>query len=82
MPALQHPSAAPPPEARSSAGLDLAPLAHGAPEQADAGPLLVLDAGAFLARCRWCGWTSPPDGSSPGAALAAFKAHAYKERPA
>jgi hypothetical protein len=44
-------------------------------------PLLVLDAGEFLARCRWCDWSGPP-ASTPGEALVAFASHACQELPA
>jgi len=50
-------------------------------DQFVAWPLLVLDAGEFLTRCRWCDWTSPRQ-PTPGAALAAFDAHICKERSA
>jgi hypothetical protein len=41
-------------------------------------PLLVLDAGAFLARCRRCSWKTTRE-STPGAALVAFEAHSCAE---
>jgi len=47
----------------------------------DVPPLLVLDAGEFLARCRRCDWSSQGK-ATPGAALATFAAHACEERPA
>jgi hypothetical protein len=47
-------------------------------ERFTAWPLLVLDAGAFLARCRRCGWTSPRQ-SALEAALATFEAHLCEE---
>jgi hypothetical protein len=56
----------------------LAPMA--AP-RTDGSPLLVLDAGAFLTRCRRCGWTSPRQ-ATPKAAWAAFESHSCEERPA
>ena len=40
--------------------------------------LLVLDAGIFTARCRWCGWASP-DQPTLDAALVAFEGHACEE---
>jgi hypothetical protein len=43
-------------------------------------PLLVLDAGTFLARCRRCGWSSPRE-PTPGKALAAIERHSCEERP-
>jgi hypothetical protein len=51
-----------------------ASLAPSAPKRLALWPLLVLDAGAFLARCRACGWASP---SQPAleAALAKFETH-------
>ncbi len=42
-------------------------------------PLLVLDAGVLLARCRCCGWNSPP-AATPDEARAAFAAHACGEQ--
>lgn len=54
--------------------------APGASGRLAAWPLLILDAGAFLARCRWCGWKSTGQ-SSPSGAWAAFDAHACEERP-
>jgi hypothetical protein len=77
----RHPSA--------SAAFMVPPPAEvpGATEQRDVWPLLVLDpglipnAGEFLTRCRWCGWTSPRQ-ATPKAALAAFVAHSCQERPA
>jgi hypothetical protein len=42
-------------------------------------PLLVLDAGTFLARCRRCGWSSPRE-STLGKALVAIGLHACEER--
>jgi hypothetical protein len=41
-------------------------------------PLLVLDAGEFLAQCRWCGWKSTCE-PTPDEAWAAFAAHACEE---
>ena len=58
-----------------------APLVPPLSAPSDVGPLLVLDAGEFLAWCRWCGWRSTC-GSTPVAALAAFAVHACEERPA
>jgi hypothetical protein len=55
-----------------------ASLTLSASERLDMWPLLVLDAGAFLARCRWCGWASPRQ-STLEAALAAFEAHDCQE---
>ncbi len=52
-----------------------------ASEPLDSWPLLVLDAGVLLARCRCCGWKSP-HASTPDEAWAAFEAHACEERPA
>jgi hypothetical protein len=40
--------------------------------------LLLLDAGTFTARCRWCGWASPGQPTLDGA-LAAFEGHACEE---
>jgi hypothetical protein len=40
--------------------------------------LLVLDAGTFTARCRWCGWASPGQTALDGA-VAAFEGHACEE---
>jgi hypothetical protein len=40
--------------------------------------LLVLDAGAFQARCRSCGWASPRQPALE-AALATFEAHVCQE---
>jgi hypothetical protein len=54
------------------------PLASATAARLDGWPLLVLDAGAFLARCRWCGWASPRR-STLEAALANFGAHACEE---
>jgi hypothetical protein len=51
------------------------------PPQPDVRPLLVLDAGEFLTRCRRCDWKCPHV-STAGAAWAAFEAHLCKERPA
>jgi len=45
----------------------------------DTSPLLVLDAGTFLTRCRWCSWKSTRE-STPGAAMAAFEMHVCRER--
>jgi hypothetical protein len=42
-------------------------------------PLLVLDAGVLLARCRCCGWNSPP-AAMAAEARAAFAAHACGEQ--
>jgi hypothetical protein len=42
-------------------------------------PLLVLDAGVFLARCRWCSWTSGCQ-SNLDTALAAYEAHLCEGR--
>jgi hypothetical protein len=58
-----------------------APLVPPVSASSDVGPLLVLDADEFLARCRRCGWSTKPE-STLGAALAAFTAHACEERPA
>jgi transcriptional regulator with XRE-family HTH domain len=44
-------------------------------------PLLILDAGVFLARCRRCGWKSTGE-STAGGAWAAFATHVCEERPA
>jgi hypothetical protein len=49
-------------------------LAPATSEQPTAWPLLVLDAGTFLARCRECGWTSPAQ-STLEAAVATFETH-------
>jgi hypothetical protein len=43
-------------------------------------PLLVLDAGEFLACCRGCGWRSPGT-ATPGEAWAAFDGHVCEGRP-
>jgi hypothetical protein len=51
-----------------------APLALAASDRLAVWPLPVLDAGAFLARCRWCGWASPRQ-STLKAALTAFEGH-------
>jgi transcriptional regulator with XRE-family HTH domain len=51
-----------------------------APEQRDGWPFLVLDAGAFLARCRRCDWKSRRKPALE-TALAAFKGHSCEERP-
>ena len=65
----------------------MAPLDQLASRRPDAWPLLVLDpglvpnAGAFLARCRRCGWTSPRQ-ATPKAVLTMFAAHSCQERPA
>jgi hypothetical protein len=40
--------------------------------------LLVLDAGAFTARCRWCGWATRGQTALDGA-VAAFEGHACEE---
>jgi hypothetical protein len=40
--------------------------------------LLILDAGAFLARCRSCGWATPRQPAMEPA-LATFEAHACQE---
>jgi hypothetical protein len=50
-------------------------------ERLDGQPLLVLDAGAFLTRSRWCSWASPCQPALEPA-LAAFEAHSCEERPA
>lgn len=80
----------------ASDGLPTDTLADATPVESDTAtapttprdwPLLVLDpgplpdAGKFLARCRWCGWTSPRQ-ATPDAAMAAFAAHSCQERPA
>jgi hypothetical protein len=73
----------------ASGALALPPAAEipVASDKPSAWPLLVLDpgrtrdAGMFLARCRQCGWTSPGVWT-PGAARAAFQAHACQGRPA
>ena len=51
-----------------------------ASEQLDRWPLVVLDAGAFLARCRRCNWKSRRQPALE-AALATFKGHSCEERP-
>ena len=81
MVALQHRSAALPTEAQSVAGPGPAPLTLVVSERFDGWPLLVLDTGAFLTRCRWCDWKSPRQ-STPGGAWAAFDAHVCEERSA
>jgi hypothetical protein len=58
-----------------------ASLTAAASDRLTAWPLLVLDAGAFLARCRGCGWTSPGQ-SALEATLAAFETHLCEERSA
>lgn len=47
-------------------------------ERLDVGPLLVLDAGVFQARCRSCSWASPRQPALE-AALAAFEVHACED---
>jgi hypothetical protein len=47
-------------------------------ERLDVWPLLVLDAGAFQARCRSCSWASPRQPALE-AALAAFEVHACED---
>ncbi len=85
MQTLQHRSADLPVEIPAKAGSGSTPLALDS-EHAGAWPLLILDpglvpdAGEFLARCRWCGWTSPRQ-ATPRAALTAFAAHACGEGP-
>ncbi len=66
-------------QAAGAAGLDL--LAPMAAQQSDARPLLILDAGAFQAQCRACGWTSTRQ-PTLGAAWAEFEAHECRGRPA
>lgn len=51
-----------------------------ASEPLDSWPLLVLDAGVLLARCRCCGWNSP-HAATPEEAWAAFGAHSCDARP-
>ena len=53
-------------------------LHPGAWERSAAWPLLVLDAGTFLARCRGCSWVSAGQ-SALTAALVAFQAHVCAE---
>jgi transcriptional regulator with XRE-family HTH domain len=50
-----------------------------APEQLEGWPFLVLDAGAFLARCCRCNWKSRRQPALE-AALAVFKGHSCEER--
>jgi hypothetical protein len=57
-----------------------APLVPPVSAPSDVGPLLVLDAGEFLAQCRWCGWRST--GESTPAAWVAFDTHICQEQPA
>jgi hypothetical protein len=57
-----------------------APLALTMLERFGTDPLLVLDVGEFLTRCRLCDWTSTRE-STPDAALAAFDTHVC-EQPA
>lgn len=66
-------------EGKASAG-DPGPTALGlwSSERLDVWPLLVLDAGAFQARCRWCGWASPRQPALK-AALSAFEVHACED---
>jgi hypothetical protein len=66
---------------RSVAVVEPFQQANLASSERDMPPLLVLDAGAFLARCRWCGWTSPSE-STPSGAFTAFQAHVCEEQPA
>jgi hypothetical protein len=73
-------------QGRQKAGQSVAvvePVQQGdlAVSERDMSPLLVLDAGEFLARCRSCGWRSPRE-STPGEALAVFVAHECEEQPA
>jgi hypothetical protein len=58
-----------------------APLVAPVSASSDVGPLLVLDAEAFLTWCRWCGWRSTRE-SALAAALAAFDTHICEEQPA
>jgi hypothetical protein len=58
-----------------------APLVPPVSALSDVGPLLVLDAGAFLTWCRWCGWKSTRE-SALAAALASFDTHICEEPPA
>jgi hypothetical protein len=73
-----------PPSASGALALPPAAEVPVAAEQPNAWPLLLLDpgrtreAGMFLACCRRCGWTSPRTWT-PGAARAAFQAHACQE---
>ncbi len=78
---LQHRSADLLVERTATAGAGPTPLALLASTPSDVPPLLVLDAGEFLARCRRCDWSSQGK-ATPGAALATFAAHACEERPA
>jgi hypothetical protein len=68
-------------EPPATAGSGPTPLALLASAPSDAWPLLVLDAGTFFTRCRWCDWKSTRV-STPGAALAAFEAHMCRGCPA
>jgi hypothetical protein len=70
-----------PVEIPATARSDLTALALLSSKHWHAWPLLVLDAGEFLTRCRWCEWTSPGV-STAGAALAAFEAHECQGQPA
>jgi hypothetical protein len=47
-------------------------------ERLAVGPLLVLDAGVFQARCRSCSWASPRQPALE-AALAAFEVHVCED---
>jgi hypothetical protein len=64
------------PEGDASAGeSSLAALGLRSSKQLGVWPLLVLDAGAFQTRCRWCGWVSSRQRGLE-AALTAFEVHA------
>jgi hypothetical protein len=76
---LQDRSAGLPVEIAATARSGPTPLALLASAPSDVWPLLVLDAGAFLTRCRWCDWKSTRE-SAPAAAMAAFDTHICEER--
>ncbi len=48
-------------------------------ERLDSWPLLVLDAGVLVARCRCCGWNSPPVATA-AEARTVFAGHACGEQ--
>ena len=54
------------------------PLVPAASERLDTWPLLVLDAGVVLARCRWCSWVSPRE-STLAEALLDFELHVCED---
>lgn len=74
MPTLRPRCAGRPAETAVVTGSSSALLALMMLERFGTGPLLVLDVGEFLTRCRLCDWTSTRE-STPGAALAAFGTH-------